>query len=77
MPPAKSRANHDDSKSDAPSTKEKNGTGSKENHTNGGTKLRRVASSAGSNLKEVATINGHSAVATTPAAPQPALPPGV
>ncbi|ETS82577.1 hypothetical protein PFICI_04453 [Pestalotiopsis fici W106-1] len=75
MPPAKSRANQDDSKSDAPSTKEKNGTGSKDNHTNGGTKLRRVASSAGSNLKEVATVNGHSAVATTPAAAQPAPPP--
>ncbi|KAI0158745.1 hypothetical protein BJ166DRAFT_579693 [Pestalotiopsis sp. NC0098] len=73
MPPAKSRANHDDSKSDAPSTKEKNGT--KETHTNGGTKMRRGASSAGSALKEVATINGNFAVAPTPAAAQPPPPP--
>lgn len=48
MPPAKSSRNHDDSKSDAPHSKEKNGNG----HTS--TKMRRGASqNSHSHLREV------------------------
>lgn len=52
MAPAKAARNgaHDDSKSETPNTKEKNG-GAGAHHSNG--KLRRVASSSGSNLREV------------------------
>jgi len=52
MAPAKAARNgaHDDSKTETPSTKEKNG-GAGAHHSNG--KLRRVASSTGSNLREV------------------------
>lgn len=52
MAPAKAARNgaHDDSKSETPNTKEKNG-GAGAHHSNG--KLRRVASSTGSNLREV------------------------
>lgn len=51
MAPAKAARNgaHDDSKSETPNTKEKNGGAGA--HSNG--KLRRVASSTGSNLREV------------------------
>lgn len=78
MPPAKSKVNHDDSKPETANAKERNNHGSKENnHTNGGTKLRRVASSAGSNLREVTTVNGHSNIATPATVTQPNPPPGV
>ncbi|KAH8197195.1 hypothetical protein TruAng_008649 [Truncatella angustata] len=80
MPPAKLKTNHhDDSKSETPNSREKNSHVTKDNHhTNGGTKMRRVASSAGSNLREVTLVNGHSAaaIAPPPVAP-PAAPPGV
>ncbi|KAH6659825.1 hypothetical protein BKA67DRAFT_29840 [Truncatella angustata] len=80
MPPAKLKTNHhDDSKSETPNSREKNSHVTKDNHhTNGGTKMRRVASSAGSNLREVTLVNGHSAaaIAPPPVAP-PAAPPGL
>ncbi|KAK7414860.1 hypothetical protein QQZ08_012487 [Neonectria magnoliae] len=48
MPPAKSSRNHDDSKSDAPNSKEKNGNG------HASTKMRRGASqNSHSHLREV------------------------
>ncbi|KAK1836620.1 hypothetical protein QBC39DRAFT_89240 [Podospora conica] len=52
MAPAKAARNgaHDDGKSETPNAKEKNG-GAGAHHSNG--KLRRVASSTGSNLREV------------------------
>lgn len=78
MPPAKSKTNQDDSKSETTSTKDRNGHASKDHHnTNGGTKLRRVASSAGTNLKEAATVNGHSTATTVAVVAQPNPPPGV
>jgi hypothetical protein len=46
MAPSKAaRSGQDDSKADTPTTKERNG--------GGGTKMRRVASAAGSNLRDV------------------------
>ncbi|KAK7981777.1 hypothetical protein PG988_004015 [Apiospora saccharicola] len=81
MPPAKSKtANHDDSKSETPSVKERNGHGANKDHghqTNG--KLRRVASSTGSTLRDATkpTINGHPPVTTEVAATQPAATPAV
>ncbi|KAK6087425.1 chaperone DnaJ [Seiridium cupressi] len=78
MPPSKSKANHDDPKAETPSTKERNGHGTKENHhVNGGSKLRRVASSAGSNLRETTAVNGHPPAATTAAVTQPKPPSGL
>ncbi|KAK8128404.1 hypothetical protein PG984_009512 [Apiospora sp. TS-2023a] len=81
MPPAKSKtANHDDSKSETPSAKERNGHGANKDHghqTNG--KLRRVASSTGSTLRDAtkATTNGHPPVTTEVAAAQPAATPAL
>ncbi|KAL0944286.1 uncharacterized protein CTRU02_202173 [Colletotrichum truncatum] len=64
MAPAKSsKAGHDDSKAEGTNTKEKHSSGSGSHHSNG--KLRRVASSTGSNLREV--TNASAAVDTTPA----------
>lgn len=78
MPPPKAaRGGQDDSKADTP--KEKNGSGSAA-QSNG--KMRRVASSAGSNLREVANANAAKAAAA-PAEPgaaavaQEATTPGV
>ena len=51
MPPKASRNGHDDSKSETPNSKEKNGHAASNSVSNG--KMRRVASSAGSNLREV------------------------
>lgn len=75
MPPKGSRAaaagNHEDSKSETPTHKEKNGhsTGSHQS----GTKLRRVASSAGSTLKDVTTAAAllSASQAQPPPAPEP------
>ncbi|KAK8051226.1 hypothetical protein PG993_002611 [Apiospora rasikravindrae] len=81
MPPAKSKtANHDDSKSETPSVKERNGHGANKDHghqTNG--KLRRVASSTGSTLRDAtkATTNGHPPVTAEPPAAQPAAAPAL
>lgn len=82
MPPAKSKtANHDDSKSETPSVKERNGHGpnSKDHghQTNG--KLRRVASSTGSTLRDTtkAATNGHPPVTVEAPAAQPAATPAV
>ena len=51
MAPKSSRNGHDDSKSEIPNSKEKNGHAASNSVSNG--KMRRVASSAGSNLREV------------------------
>lgn len=64
MPPAKAaRGGQDDSKADNPITKEKNGSGTGSNG-----KMRRVASSAGTNLREVASTNATNAAAAAAAA---------
>ncbi|KAK8010493.1 hypothetical protein PG990_009458 [Apiospora arundinis] len=82
MPPAKSKtANHDDSKSETPSLKERNGHGpNAKDHghqTNG--KLRRVASSTGSALRDAtkAATNGHPPVTAEVPAAQPAATPAL
>ncbi|KAI0508359.1 hypothetical protein F5B22DRAFT_402116 [Xylaria bambusicola] len=64
MPPAKSKATHEDAKSDTASLKERNGHGTKDGHKTNG-KLQRVASSTGSQLKEAASAKGST---STPAA---------
>ncbi|KAH9897226.1 hypothetical protein F4778DRAFT_744840 [Xylariomycetidae sp. FL2044] len=69
MPPAKSKQNQDDEKSETSSLKDRNGHGSNSHHANG--KLRRVGSSTGSQLKDVTNVNGSSAATTAPAS-QPA-----
>ncbi|KAI1367334.1 hypothetical protein F5Y08DRAFT_298895 [Xylaria arbuscula] len=74
MPAPKSKANHDDAKSDTASLKERNGHGSKDNHKPNG-KLQRVASSTGSQLKEITSAKGSTATPAAPA-PQP-IPPGL
>ena len=67
MPPAKSSRNHDDSKLDAPNSKEKGGNG----HT--ATKMRRNASQQNqSHLREV-----QNAAAVAPQPPAEAVPPSV
>jgi histone deacetylase complex subunit SAP30 len=81
MPPAKSKTNHDDSKSETMSVKERNGHGSHKDHQTSG-KLRRVASSTGTQSRDLtkvtATVNGQSPTATAEApAAQPASPPGL
>lgn len=76
MAPAKSKANHDDSKSETASVKEAKDHKSNNHHANG--KLRRVASSNGSNLRDVTMANGQSSTATTaPPVTQPANVPGL
>ncbi|KAI1482623.1 hypothetical protein F4774DRAFT_370266 [Daldinia eschscholtzii] len=74
MPPAKSKANHDDAKSETASVKDRNGHGSNHNHSNG--KLRRVGSSTGSQLRDVTSVNGGSSTASTSAS-QPNHTPGL
>lgn len=75
MPPKGSRAaaagSHEDSKSETPTNKEKNGHGAGSHQS--GTKLRRVASSAGSTLKDVTTAAAllSASQAQPPAAPEP------
>lgn len=65
MAPAKAaRGGQDDSKTDTPNTKEKNGGHS---HQSNG-KMRRVASNTGSNLKEVTNVSATSAPAMATAA---------
>ncbi|CAG7560211.1 uncharacterized protein B0J16DRAFT_170633 [Fusarium flagelliforme] len=67
MPPAKSSRNHDDSKLDAPNSKEKGGNG----HTS--TKMRRNASQQNqSHLREV-----QNAAAAAPQPPAEAVPPSL
>ncbi|KAK4156846.1 hypothetical protein C8A00DRAFT_30284 [Chaetomidium leptoderma] len=62
MPPPKAaRGGQDDSKTNTPTSKEKNGNGA-------GSKMRRVASSAGSNLREVTNASSANAVAAAVAA---------
>ncbi|KAK5657731.1 hypothetical protein OQA88_2804 [Cercophora sp. LCS_1] len=73
MAPNKSSRNgngQDDPKPETPSAKEKNGTS---NTHQGNGKLRRVASSTGSNLREVTNSSAGAAAAPTPTA---AAPPG-
>ncbi|TGJ80033.1 hypothetical protein E0Z10_g8721 [Xylaria hypoxylon] len=72
MPPAKSKANPDDAKSDTASLKERNGHGPKDIHKPNG-KLQRVASSTGSQLKEAMSVKG-SATTTIVPVPQPITP---
>ncbi|OTA69550.1 hypothetical protein K449DRAFT_396866 [Hypoxylon sp. EC38] len=74
MPPAKSKANHDDSKSETASVKDRNGHGSNHHQSNG--KLRRVASSTGSQLRDVTAVNGNSSTAPAPVS-QPGHAPGL
>ncbi|KAK4448096.1 hypothetical protein QBC34DRAFT_118758 [Podospora aff. communis PSN243] len=62
MAPKTSRAAQDDSKSETPNLKEKNGTANA-HHTNG--KMRRVASSAGTNAREA--TNGSAGPVASPA----------
>ncbi|KAI1393951.1 uncharacterized protein F4822DRAFT_386513 [Hypoxylon trugodes] len=65
MPPAKSKANqnHDDSKSETASVKDRNGHGPNHHQSNG--KIRRVASSTGTQ-RDVATVNGNSSTTSAP-----------
>ncbi|GAW22976.1 hypothetical protein ANO14919_125230 [Xylariales sp. No.14919] len=72
MPSAKSKANHDDAKSDTASLKERNGHGTKDTHKPNG-KLQRVVSSTGSQLKEATSVKG-STTTTTALVPQPITP---
>lgn len=66
MAPAKAaRSGQDDSKADNPASKEKNGSGAG-SQSNG--KMRRVASSAGSSLREIASTNATNAAAAAAAA---------
>ncbi|KAI1498706.1 hypothetical protein F5X99DRAFT_392374 [Biscogniauxia marginata] len=74
MPPAKSKLNHDDSKPETASVKERNGNGSNNhNHQTNG-KMRRVGSSTGSQLRDANATNGSSSIAppTAQAVSQPA-----
>ncbi|KAJ2986450.1 hypothetical protein NUW58_g5025 [Xylaria curta] len=66
MPPAKSKVNHDDVKSDTASLKERNGHGPKDAHKPNG-KLQRVASSTGSQPKEAPSAKALTTAATAPA----------
>ncbi|CAJ2502113.1 Uu.00g049660.m01.CDS01 [Anthostomella pinea] len=77
MPPAKSKTSHDDAKSETASVKNQNGHGSNNHHQTNG-KLRRVASSTGSQLRDVTSVNGNGST-TAPAAPvsQPTTAPGL
>ncbi|KAI1264217.1 hypothetical protein F5Y18DRAFT_88264 [Xylariaceae sp. FL1019] len=64
MPPAKSKAaNHDDAKSETPSLKDRNGHGPNGSHKTT-SKMQRIASSTGSQLKEATSA---SSVTTAPA----------
>ena len=79
MAPAKARNGgaHDDSKPETPSAKEKNGGA---HHSNG--KLRRVASSTGSNLREVTNAGASAGPTSAPSgtaagSDQQAVNPGV
>ncbi len=75
MPPAKSRANHEDAKSETPSSKEKNGHGAPPQQSNG--KPRRVAGAAASQLRDVtnaASLPPATAIVLPPAAPETASP---
>lgn len=74
MPPAKSKANHDDSKSETASVKDRNGHGTNHHQSNG--KLRRVASSTGTQLRDVTATNGGSSTTAAPTS-QPSHAPGV
>ncbi|KAF9881948.1 hypothetical protein CkaCkLH20_01094 [Colletotrichum karsti] len=68
MPPKSSKAGQDDSKAESTTTKEKHSSGSGSHHTNG--KMRRVASSTGSNLREVTNANAVADAAPTKSEPQ-------
>ncbi|KAK6220519.1 hypothetical protein QIS74_06021 [Colletotrichum tabaci] len=73
MAPKSSKTAHDDTKSEATSVKEKHTSASGAQHSNG--KLRRVASSTGSQLREVTNAN---AAADVPVAAKETAPnPGV
>ncbi|KAI0132053.1 hypothetical protein BJ170DRAFT_612225 [Xylariales sp. AK1849] len=63
MPPKISKTNLDDSKSETASIKERNGLPTKENHQTNG-KLRRVASSTGTQLRDATAANGQSSTVT-------------
>ncbi|XDG07091.1 hypothetical protein ABKA04_006706 [Annulohypoxylon sp. FPYF3050] len=65
MPPAKSKANHnhDDAKSETTTVKDRNGS----NHHQSNGKLRRVASSTGTQSRDVTAVNGNSSTAPAPA----------
>lgn len=75
MPPAKLKANHDDTKSDTASLKDRNGHGPKDSHKPNG-KLQRVASSTGSQSKEATSAKGPTNATAAPVA-QPTTTPGV
>lgn len=75
MPPAKLKANHDETKSDTASLKERNGHGPKDAHKPNG-KLQRVASSTGSQSKEAASAKGPTNATAAPVT-QPTSTPGV
>ncbi|KAH8166259.1 hypothetical protein CIB48_g2015 [Xylaria polymorpha] len=76
MPPAKSKVNHEDAKSDTASLKERNGHGAKDSHHKSNGKLQRVASSTGSQLREATSAKGLTATTTAPAS-QPTTTPGL
>ncbi|KAI1162419.1 hypothetical protein F5B18DRAFT_384424 [Nemania serpens] len=75
MPPAKLKANHDETKSDTASLKERNGHGPKDAHKPNG-KLQRVASSTGSQSKEAASAKGPTNATAAPVT-QPTSTPGL
>ena len=77
MPPAKDKTSNDDPKTEVTNPpKDKNGSGANEHRSNG--KMRRVASSANSNLREVTNVGApNSSTAPTAAVAQEIPVPGV
>ncbi|KAL7629055.1 hypothetical protein AAE478_000573 [Parahypoxylon ruwenzoriense] len=71
--PAKSKANHDDTKSETASVKDRNGHGSNNHQSNG--KSRRAANSTGPQSRDVAAVNGSSTA--PPPVTQPNHTPGL
>jgi hypothetical protein len=71
MPPAKSsKTGHEDSKADVANPKERNGHVSANNHSNG--KLRRVASSSGTQIRDTAIASANPPP-TQPATSEPVI----
>lgn len=66
MPPSKARAGPDDSRSEASSTKEKQGNGHPSLPANKGRRTVGSAIANGSNLKDVVTANNAAAAASNP-----------
>ncbi|KAI5866769.1 hypothetical protein GGS23DRAFT_288119 [Durotheca rogersii] len=81
MPPAKSKVNHDDAKSETASVKDRNGHApghghGPNNHQPNG-KSRRAGNSAGSQPRDVAAVNGSLALTAPTPTTQPGQTPGL